>query len=75
MNPDKTIDLRGVSCPVNFVKTKLALEYLEEGQVLEVILDPGEPIINVPRSIREEGHLVLNIINNGDLCKLFIKKT
>jgi len=75
VNPDKTIDLRGVSCPVNFVKTKLALEYLEEGQVLEVILDPGEPIINVPRSIREEGHLVLNIINNGDLCKLFIKKT
>lgn len=53
------IDLRGVICPYNFVKTKLKLEGMLPGQVLAVILDEGEPIRNVPQSIRNEGHTVL----------------
>ncbi|NQU17088.1 MAG: sulfurtransferase TusA family protein [Candidatus Saganbacteria bacterium] len=56
---DQKIDLRGVSCPLNFVKTKLKLEEMQRGQVLEVILDDGEAIQNVPRSIKEEGHKIL----------------
>ena len=57
---DVELDLRGVICPYNFVKTKLKLETLEQGQVLSVLLDDGDPIRNVPRSVENEGHTVLS---------------
>jgi tRNA 2-thiouridine synthesizing protein A len=53
------LDLRGVICPYNFVKTKLKLESLEIGDRLMVLLDEGEPIRNVPQSITNEGHQIL----------------
>lgn len=53
------LDLRGVICPYNFVKTKLKLDTLEIGSQLAVLLDEGDPIINVPKSIMNEGHEVL----------------
>lgn len=56
---DAELDLRGVICPYNFVKTKLKLETMREGQVLSVLLDDGDPIRNVPRSVENEGHTVL----------------
>lgn len=59
VEPDAELDLRGVICPYNFVKTKLKLEAMKPGQVLAVILDDGEPIRNVPRSVKDDGHTVL----------------
>jgi TusA-related sulfurtransferase len=56
---DMELDLRGVICPYNFVKTKLKLETMKKGQVLSVLLDDGDPIKNVPRSVENEGHTVL----------------
>lgn len=56
---DLEIDLRGVICPYNFVKTKLKLETMKQGQILSVLLDEGDPIRNVPRSVENEGHTVL----------------
>lgn len=53
------LDLRGVICPYNFVKTKLKLDMLEIGSQLAVLLDDGDPILNVPKSIMNEGHEVL----------------
>ncbi len=53
------LDLRGVICPYNFVKTKLKLDTLDTGSQLAVLLDDGEPILNVPKSIMNEGHEVL----------------
>lgn len=70
----RILDLRGVFCPMNFVKTKLALDGLEEGQVLEVIIDDGEPVKNVPRSIKEEGHHILRVDNLGGAFRLLIRK-
>ncbi|TAJ29975.1 MAG: HEPN domain-containing protein, partial [Nitrospirae bacterium] len=52
-------DLRGVACPLNYVKTKLKLEMMDAGERLEVWLDAGEPIKNVPMSLRNDGHKVL----------------
>lgn len=57
---DEELDLRGVICPYNFVKTKLKLEAMEQGQILSVILDAGDPIRNVPQSVSNEGHTVLS---------------
>ena len=52
-------DLRGVACPLNYVKTKLKLEMMDAGDKLEVWLDAGEPIKNVPMSLKNDGHLLL----------------
>jgi sulfite reductase (ferredoxin) len=52
-------DFRGVACPMNFVKTKLALDPLKKGQTLRILLDDGAPIENVPRSVSAEGHKIL----------------
>ena len=60
------LDLSGVLCPMNYVHTKLKLEDMEEGQVLEVILDDGEPIRNVPRSVKQDGHKVLGLLRLED---------
>lgn len=51
-------DLRGVACPMNYVKTKLKLEMMDAGEKLEVWLDAGEPIKNVPMSLKNDGHLI-----------------
>jgi tRNA 2-thiouridine synthesizing protein A len=53
-----TLDLTGVVCPLNWVRARLALERMQPGEVLELVLDPGEPLESVPRSAREEGHAV-----------------
>ncbi|MDN3511427.1 MAG: sulfurtransferase TusA family protein [Candidatus Jettenia sp. CY-1] len=74
INPDEQIDLRGVLCPINFVKTKLKLEMMDSGQVLEVILDDGEPIRSVPRSLKEEGHKIIKVENLQGAYRLLVKK-
>ena len=58
-NIDFILDLRGIECPLNFVKTKIQLEKMDKGQILEVLLDSGEAIESVPPSITEEGHEIL----------------
>ncbi len=59
-SPPLLKDFRGVGCPMNFVKTKLALASMEVGGLLEVWLDDGEAIMNVPNSVRLEGHEILD---------------
>lgn len=71
---DAQLDLRGVVCPINFVKTKLKLETLEAGEVLELVLDSGEPIQNVPKSIKEEGHKILEVKKEGEHFRLKVQK-
>ena len=52
------LDLSGVACPMNFVKTKIKLSGMAIGSQLEVILDDGAPIKNVPLSLEEQGQKV-----------------
>ena len=69
------IDLRGVACPLNFVKAKLEIEKIKIGEVLEVILDDGEPLRNVPASFAEQGQEVLDVIKTGDkFCVKVLRK-
>jgi len=59
----------------DFVKAKIAIEELEEGQILEIKMNEGEPILNVPRSFKEEGHRVLDVVNNEDgTFTVFVEK-
>lgn len=63
---DLFVDITDVVCPVTFVKAKMSMEELEDGQILKIKMNEGEPILNVPRSFKEEGHKVIEVNNNGD---------
>ena len=72
---DDTVDITDVVCPVTFVKAKVALEELDEGQILSIRMNDGEPVQTVPRSIKEEGHQILKLDDNEDgTYTLYVKK-
>ena len=72
---DDTVDITDVVCPVTFVKAKVALEELDDGQILAIRMNDGEPVQNVPRSIKEEGHQILKLNANDDgTYTLIVKK-
>ena len=72
---DEQVDITDVVCHVTLVKAKVALEEMDEGQVLAVKMNDGEPVQNVPRSIKEEGHQILKLDTNDDgTYTLFVKK-
>jgi len=70
----KTKDFRGVKCPMNFVKTKIELSSLKSGELLEILLDDGEPIENVPGSVKSEGHNILKQDRVGNYWSVLIQK-
>lgn len=74
IEPDVKKDFRGVACPMNFVKTKIALSPMQSGQILEILLDDGQPIQNVPGSVKNEGHEVLATEKVDNYWKVTIKK-
>lgn len=72
---DDTVDITDKVCPLTFVKAKVALEELEDGEIIAIRMNDGEPVQNVPRSVKEEGHQILKLINNEDgTYSLIVKK-
>ncbi len=74
LTPDAQLDLRGTPCPINFVRTKLRLEQMELGSLLEVWLDPGEPIEQVPDSLTMAGYQVEQITDCADYFSLLVRR-
>ncbi|MGF1512887.1 MAG: sulfurtransferase TusA family protein [Elainellaceae cyanobacterium] len=72
-SPDKQLDLRGTPCPINFIRTKLCLEKMAPGSVLEVWLDGGEPIEQVPSSLPMEGYTVESIDDRAAFFALQVR--
>ena len=71
----KTLDITKEHCPMTFVKTKIELSRLQEGDILEVLLAEGEPLDNVPRNAREQGYSVLSVEHvEGMIHKVTIQK-
>lgn len=72
---DDFIDTTDLICPITFVKSKMKLEDLDAGQILEVKMNEGEPISNLPRSFRDEGHKVVQVDDNDDgTYNVFVEK-
>jgi TusA-related sulfurtransferase len=69
------LDLRGTPCPINFVRTKLNLDRLEVGELLEVWLDSGEPIEQVPQSLAVEGYSIASIDERDDFFVLKVYRS
>jgi len=68
------LDLRGTPCPINYVKVKLYLENLKPGTVIDVLLDDGEPIANVPPSLENDGHEILEVEGLEGYHRVRVKK-
>ena len=60
------VDITDKVCPLTFVKAKVALEELDDGEVIAIRMNDGEPVQNVPRSVKEEGHQILKLVDNED---------
>ncbi|MFZ5445748.1 MAG: sulfurtransferase TusA family protein [Myxococcota bacterium] len=64
------IDITREVCPMTYVRVKLAMELLDDGATLEVLLRGAEPLRNVPRSAREDGHEIVSLVEQGDAALL-----
>ncbi|NER82684.1 MAG: sulfurtransferase TusA family protein [Leptolyngbya sp. SIO1D8] len=73
IEPDIVMDLRGTPCPINFVRTKLQLQRMEVGKLLEVWIDLGEPVQQVPDSLRMEGYGIEQLIDQDTYCALQVR--
>lgn len=71
---DEELDLRGEVCPYTFVKSKLALEELESGQILRIVVDNDEAGENVPRSLTNEGHQILFVQQRSRDWAIIVRK-
>jgi TusA-related sulfurtransferase len=72
---DEQVDITDKVCPLTFVKAKVTLDELEDGEVLAIRMNDGEPVQNVPRSIKEEGHQILKLVDNEDgTYTLYVRK-
>ena len=72
--PALRIDVSDTSCPMTFVKVKVALEGLAVGDVLEAVLNGREHPREVPPSVREEGHDVLALEPRGETVLMRVRK-
>ena len=63
---DEEVDITDKVCPLTFVKAKVAIDELDEGQIIAIRMKDGEPVQNVPRSIKDEGHQILKLADNED---------
>lgn len=71
----KVLDITKEHCPMTFVKTKIELSKLSEGDTLEVLLSEGEPLDNVPRNAVDQGFKVLSVEHvEGTTHKVIIQK-
>ncbi len=73
-SPDDKLDLRGTPCPINFVRTKLRLEQMPPGALLEVWLDSGEPIEQVPDSLTMAGYSIEQIVAVANYYSLLVRR-
>ncbi|MFZ4664985.1 MAG: sulfurtransferase TusA family protein [Prochlorotrichaceae cyanobacterium] len=73
--PDAVLDLRGTPCPINFIRTKIRLSQLPPGTLLEVWLDEGEPVEQVPDSLRMEGYEIASLDDRSDFYALQVRQS
>ncbi|RZM79796.1 sulfurtransferase TusA family protein [Leptolyngbya iicbica] len=73
--PDRQLDLRGTPCPINFVRTKLQLQQMPAGELLEVWIDGGEPVVQVPHSLKMDGYVIEQLIEKDRYYALQVRNT
>jgi tRNA 2-thiouridine synthesizing protein A len=70
----QTLDVQGISCPVNAVRVKAAVASLNDGELLEVLVDEGEAVIRVARTLKDSGHRIVKVENRGEGVSVIVGK-
>ena len=68
------LDLRGIKCPLNWAHTKVQLERMKVGELLEVVLDDPRGVRDIPGAAEAEGHAVLEVARSGAAWRITIEK-
>ncbi|GAB6061629.1 sulfurtransferase TusA family protein [Deferrisoma palaeochoriense] len=68
------LDITGDVCPMTLVRVRMALEQVEPGQELEILMAPGEPVASIPRTLRDEGHEVVSVERDGGAFRVRVRK-
>ncbi|MCX6179692.1 MAG: sulfurtransferase TusA family protein [Chlorobiales bacterium] len=69
-----TLDVQGISCPVNAVRVKAAVASLKEDELLEVLVDEGEAVLRVARTLKDFGHRIVKVENRGHGLSVIVRK-
>lgn len=75
MDIAKTLDVRGLSCPMPSVKTSLALDKIETGEVIEVITDDPVSRKDLPRWAESTDNEIVKMVEDGDETRIYIRKS
>lgn len=70
----RCVDLTGEVCPMTFVRAKLYLDEIGPGEVLEIVLKAGEQMQDLPRSIKNEGHQIESVREDGGRYHLLVRR-
>jgi TusA-related sulfurtransferase len=68
------LDVTHLTCPMTYVKTRLKLDQLQPGDRLEVLVNSGEPLRNIPKSAQEIGYKLIDILPKGDKHLIVFEK-
>lgn len=71
---DERLDLSGVPCPHNTAQAAMKLLLMDEGELLEIIIDDGEPKKNVPFSLEFEGHEIVRMEQIDSQWRLLVRR-
>lgn len=74
MNITKTLDAKGLACPMPIVKTKKAMDTINSGEVLEVLLADKGALNDIPAWAKSGGHTVLEQKTEEDVLYFYIQK-
>ena len=70
----KTLDAKGLDCPMPLLKAKKAIEALESGQVLEILGTDEGSKIDLPGWCERVGHTFLGAKDEENFFRFYIKK-
>ena len=73
-SPVEKLDLTEVPCPENSSRALLALELMDAGEVLEILVDDGKPCETVPTSLEWEGHVILSMKRTGGVWRMLVQR-
>ncbi|MFX1486032.1 MAG: sulfurtransferase TusA family protein [Promethearchaeota archaeon] len=74
MDSTKTIDTRGLKCPLPIIKAKKAMDELDSGDILEVLSNDSGAKEDFPRWSNRTGHELLRVVDEGDFTRYYIRK-
>jgi tRNA 2-thiouridine synthesizing protein A len=74
IKPDKTIDLKGLNCPIPVIKTKKAIESIEKGQVILVEITDAGSKSDIPALLRRTGNELIEMKEEAGVFKFLIRK-